>query len=227
MCGRYTHLFSWEELHQLLDLVVPPMEAKKSYNVAPTQCPPILRRQADNSLKVDFVRWGLIPSWTKDLKSSVPLINAKAETVDSKPSFRSAFQSRRCLVPISGYYEWVEDKATKKKQAYYISPINKAPLFLAGLWESWKTENSQPLESFTIITTAANDFLSELHDRMPVVLQFEDFDRWLADSSTSTELKKLLVPASRTQLQFYAVSSLVNSPKNNSLDCILKVEEAV
>lgn len=224
MCGRYTHLFSWDELHHLLDLVVPAEKATKSYNVAPTQTPPIIRRQEDGSLKVDLVRWGLIPSWSKDMKSSAPLINARAETIDSKPSFRAAFKSRRCLVPVSGYYEWVVDPSSKKKKAYYILPNNDQPIFLAGLWESWNSESSTTLESFTIITTDANPYLIELHNRMPVVIEIKDCKDWLNPSSNSTELLGLLKPAGDKVLRFYEVSALVNSPRNNSIECITKAD---
>ena len=217
MCGRYTQLFSWEELYSLLELSVPPEEAKKSFNFAPTQTGPVILKEESN-LNIHFFRWGLIPKWMKEPKKSAPLINARAESINEKPSFKSAFGSRRCIVPASGYYEWIS-KDDKTKQAYYITPINSKPLLLAGIWENW-SDNQQSINSFSIITTAANNDLSEIHDRMPVILKPEEIKDWLNDAATTAKLLPFLKPFDEGEMQFHKVSSLVNTPKNNSADCI-------
>lgn len=227
MCGRYSYLITWEHTIWLPQDGIPRMEFEKRFNIAPTQKAPVIRLDSKNEKKACLLRWGLIPSWIKDIKSSPPLINARAETISSKPSFKTAFNFRRCLVPASGYYEWVKSKDTDKKQAYYISSNNDAPLFFAGLWESHSQEGKEAIETFTIITTTANQTLGELHDRMPVILKHENFDFWLSSNSKTDLLLELLKPAEENLLQFYKVSSLVNSPKNESPECILKVEDLI
>ena len=167
-----------------------------------------------------MTRWGLIPSWAKDLKIGYSTINARAETVDTKPSFRSAFKKRRCLVPADGFYEW--QKVDSSKQSYRITLKDEGIFAFAGLWELWKGE--EKIESFTIIVTDANDFLRPIHDRMPVILEPADYDFWLDGEVQSVEtLKGLLKPYSSEKMTTYPVSKRVNSPKNDDPACIVAV----
>jgi putative SOS response-associated peptidase YedK len=149
------------------------------------------------------------------------MINARGETVDSKPSFRQAFRSRRCLVPADGFYEW--QKVDGSKQPYLIEPAEEGVMAMAGLWEENQkvSEGDQPIRSFTIITTNANAFMSRLHDRMPVILQPKDFDRWLDPGYQDLPaLKALLAPAKDESLRMTPVSRHVNSPKNDDPRCV-------
>lgn len=210
VCGRYTHLYKWKQLHRLLTLTTTPIEFKDRYNVAPTQDAPVVRQIADDDRGaggghgVSMLRWGLVPSWAKDVKIGASLINARAETVATKPAFRSAFVRRRCIVPVSGFYEWQRAEAVEEsggglfgpvasapkragKQPYYITSSDGEPLLLAGLWESWREPGSSgpALESYTIITTTPNEMIAKLHDRMPVILDAADCARWLDCRNTN------------------------------------------
>ncbi len=224
MCGRYTQLYTWDELCRLMQLTCPALELGKRYNVAPSQKAPVIRRLIDeDGPRADLLHWGLIPSWAKDRKIGYSLINARAETISTKPAFRSAFKTKRCIVPISGFYEWKKEDGGKTKTPYYIHSPNDAPLMLAGLWESWSGPHAEPLLSFSIITTTSNDLLSPIHERMPVLLGTKEITTWLDPKSTPEELTPLLKPASASSLSPYQVSTLVNSPKNDDPRCIEKV----
>ena len=161
------------------------------------------------------LRWGLIPFWSKDAKIGYRTINARAETVADKPSFRAAFKARRCIVPASGFYEWTGAKG--QKQAYYIAGRDGTPLSFAGLWEGWKEpESGDRIETFTIIVTEANDFLQPWHHRMPVILESASFGAWL-DGSAGTEL---LRPAANDRLQGHMVGPNVGNVKNDYAELI-------
>lgn len=215
MCGRFTNLLSWDELVALARLIVPsyaPEGWKPTYNAAPTQSLPVVRLNAERQRELALLRWGLVPSWSKDAKAGASMINARAETVAERPAFRAAFKARRCLIPADGFYEWrkVEGGA---KQPYRITMANGSPFCFAGLWERW-TKGDQPLETFTIITTTANELVAPIHERMPVILDPGDYDAWL--ESADTMIPQLLMkpyPASR--MSAYPVSTRVNSPRNN------------
>ena len=147
------------------------------YNIAPTQQVPVIRLRADASRELSLLRWGLVPSWAQDPSIGQRMINARAETVASKPSYRAAFRRRRCLVPADGYYEW--QKAGRAKQPYYIR-LRDEPLFaMAGLWEQWHDTGGELWETFAIITTEANQATRAIHDRMPVILSQQDYAQWL------------------------------------------------
>jgi putative SOS response-associated peptidase YedK len=165
------------------------------------------------------MQWGLIPSWAKDPKIGNKLINARAETLAEKPSFRNAFKRRRCLVIADGFYEW--QKLEKRKQPYYIKMQNGKPFAFAGLWESWQASPKEAIVSCTIVTTAANSLMKPIHDRMPVILSLDECDRWL-DSSVSEPqvLQSLLKPYNSEAMQAIPVSSTVNSPANERAECI-------
>jgi putative SOS response-associated peptidase YedK len=166
-----------------------------------------------------MLRWGLIPSWAKDPKIGNQCINAKAETVAEKPSFRSAFKKRRCLVIATGFYEWqVQGRA---KQPIWIGLRSKRPFAFAGLWEQWKPPEGEPLETCTIITTEPNDLMAPIHNRMPVILSPASYDQWLDLSFQQIEpLKALLRPYPSEELTAYPVSTLVNNPRHDASQCL-------
>ena len=153
------------------------------------------------------------------------MINARAETVATKPSFRSAFQSRRCLIPADGFYEWKQTEK-KTKQPYFIGLKNEEPFAFAGLWEHWESRDGSAIDSCTIITTEANDLLRNVHDRMPVILHEPDYDRWLDPKLPNRDtLQFLLVPYPAAEMSFFPVSTLVNNARNETPDCVKPVKE--
>ena len=166
------------------------------------------------------MRWGLVPSWAKDLSIGSRMINARAETVAEKPAFRQAFRERRCLIMADGFYEW--RTTGRSKQPYHITHRDKAPFGFAGLWDRWQPPGGgQPIESCTIITTAANELVAEYHDRMPVILDLADYDLWLDPTVHEPQrLLPLLKPYPASKMVAYPVSSIVNSPTNESPDCV-------
>uniref|UniRef100_B8HTB0 Abasic site processing protein n=1 Tax=Cyanothece sp. (strain PCC 7425 / ATCC 29141) TaxID=395961 RepID=B8HTB0_CYAP4 len=232
MCGRFCLAVSPEELAEVFGLS-PVSDFPPRYNIAPTQPVAVIRQiraqagslpegKADRQL--DLMHWGLIPSWAKDPSLGNRLINARAETLSEKPSFRTAFQRRRCLIPASGFYEW--QKTPAGKQPYYLHPITpqdslkpRSLFAFAGLWETW-----QDILSCTIITTVANDRVRPIHDRMPVILKPEDYDRWLDPTEQDTSaLQDLLTPLPEELIQAYPVSKRVNQATVDQPDCIQPV----
>jgi putative SOS response-associated peptidase YedK len=218
MCGRYTLQASPEEIAAQFAVEDTPL-FKPRYNIAPTQIVPVVRLRPE-STKRELVqlRWGLIPSWAKDLRIGNQMINAKAETVATKPSFRSAFRKRRCLIPASGFYEWQQQG--RQKQPMYIRLRDRRPFAFAGLWERWEPQDGEPVESYTIITTEPNEFMRPIHNRMPVILASQDYDRWLNPTAMTDGLQALLKPFTVDDLEAYVVRKLVNSPRNDIPQCI-------
>ncbi len=218
MCGRYTLR---TRLNQLLQIygAQSDVDLEPRYNIAPTQDVAAVRANSDaNARELVRLHWGLIPSWADDPKIGNRMINARGETVAEKPSFRTAFKRRRCLVLADGFYEW--RKEGKAKQPYYIRMKDQAPIAFAGLWEHWK-KNGLDIESCTIITTSANQLMSQLHDRMPVILSGKDIDTWLDPTINDAEtLQPMLDPYPSEEMEAYPVSTLVNSPKNESSECV-------
>jgi len=223
MCGRFTLTASPTEIATLFDLPEAPMLAPR-YNVAPTQPVGLVRMDPKTEEREwALTLWGLIPSWSKDPSMGARMINARSETVTEKPAFRAAFKRRRCLVPISGFYEW--QKVGKGKQPYYITARDEEPLAIAGLWEYWEGGDGSAIESCTLLTTSANDKLSTLHDRMPVFIAPEDFAQWLGSGRDSTpqeldQLQHLLRPYPDEALVTYPVSTFVNSVGNEGPGCV-------
>lgn len=231
MCGRFTNMFKWRELQVLMDLLDwTGVEIPPRYNLAPTQQAPVVRATADGARHGAMLRWGLVPAWADDLSIGSRMINARAETLAEKPAFRQAFAKRRCLVPVSGFYEWKAPAPGQKagpKQPYLIVRKDRQPFVLAGLWESCpKVENpagagAGPLETFTLITTTPNSLLAQLHDRMPVILAREQFGAWLDPANHDTAgLAKMLVPAGVEAFEMYPVSRLVSNPRLEGPDLI-------
>lgn len=184
----------------------------------------VLHNPESNKREFQRLRWGLIPSWAKDPAIASKLINARAETLAEKPSFRSAFKQRRCLVVADGFFEW--QKQQGKKQPFYFRLQHSQPFGFAGLWEKWRTPAGEEITSCTIVTTAANELLQPIHDRMPVILAPQDYDLWLDPQEQKPQaLQHLLSPYPASQMTAYPVSTLVNSPKHNNPECIIPIPE--
>lgn len=193
------------------------VEISTRYNIAPTQEVPIIVNDGRN--KVFMMRFGLIPSWSKEKKTRYSLINARAETVTKKPMFRRLLAKHRCLVPTTGFYEW--KKVSSRKTPHFIRVKYENYFALAGLWDHWKDPKGEEIKSFTIITTKANDVLSEIHPRMPVILRKEDEGLWLSDQVlTDKELERLSQPFPSGLMISYPVSSSVNSVKNDTEELV-------
>ncbi|HYE03241.1 MAG TPA: SOS response-associated peptidase [Phycisphaerales bacterium] len=216
MCGRYTRSYTWKEVHDFLDLQFPEQaEIAPSYNVAPTQASPIVRRDAEGRRGLAMARWGLVPGWAKDEKIGSQLINARCETLSTTPAYRTAFARDRCVVPVSGFYEWQASgggRGRGGKQPWYVRRADGAIMCLAGLCARCG-RGAGPVETFSIATTAANEFMAPLHDRMPVVLEPEDVAAWLDPAASPEALAALLRPAAAGVLTGWEVSRRVNSPR--------------
>ena len=219
-----------------MDNAPPPSEAMSfltpRYNIAPTQsvaC--VVRLTTGGPRQLDLFRWGLVPSWADNLAIGSRMINARSETVAEKPSFRKAFASRRCLVISDGYYEWKADG--KAKQPYLIEHADGDVFAMAGLWEenrkavkNVETNEAESIKTCTVLTTAGNEFTSDIHDRMPVILSDNQFDRWLDPSNHDTEsLQSLLVPAPNELLRRTPVSKHVANVRNVDAECAEPIGE--
>ena len=226
MCGRFTITCELDEIAAEFG-IRPSNDWSLRYNVAPTQrCPVVRVREGQQSL--DPLRWGLIPSWSKDAGSGAPLINARAESVSSRPAFRAAFKARRCIVPATGFYEWMKpERKGGKKQPYWVHLPSGRCIGLAGLWECFTPADAPPIESFTIVTTAANETVAPLHDRMPAILAQEHYDTWLnPNEKDAGRLQSLVRPWSGETLALTPVSARVNSPRNDDASLIEQVASA-
>jgi putative SOS response-associated peptidase YedK len=208
MCGRYS-LLCIDDLGNRFRVFDPMMGARSRFNVAPTSEMPVIVRSDGNH--VSMMRWGLIPSWTKDIRVVKPLINARGETLREKPLFRNLLENHRCLVPASGFFEW--KKEGKQKVPYYIR-LPDEPLFaFAGLYDEWHNPAGVMVSTYTIVTCDANVLVAPLHDRMPVILRREDEERWLDPCPIPPDdLKRILVPYPAGCMEAYPVSDRVNSP---------------
>lgn len=215
MCGRFTQQMSWAELHELYSVYTVPQETSLSarFNGAPTQDFATCRLNESGNREISILRWGLVPFWAKDLSIGSRLINARAETVHSKPSFRAAFRQRRCLVPANGWFEW--SSVAGRKQPYFIASESADPLSIAALWESWD-KDGESLETFTLITTQATSELSRIHHRQPAIVDSNDWDLWLDPSSSAISLLDLVQTPYRGPYLYHAVSTRVNNVRNNT-----------
>ncbi|MBD2257094.1 SOS response-associated peptidase [Pseudanabaena sp. FACHB-2040] len=226
MCGRFTQSQSGESVAQAFQLkAVPNLQPR--YNIAPTQpVSAILATPDSPEPRYQLLRWGLIPSWAKDSSIGSRLINARSETVAEKPSFRAAFKRRRCLIVADGFYEWKSDPNSKAKQPYYFRLKEHAPFAFAGLWEQWTDPQSgSELDTCTILTTAANAVLEPVHDRMPVILEPDQYAAWLdPDFYDPKDLQTMLDPYRAEGMESYPVSKAVNSPRNDAAECLEPVE---
>ena len=223
MCGGYTLTVDASVLGRLFELETL-TELIPRYNIRPTQLVPIVRANADGAREWASVRWGLIPSWAKDAKIGSRMINARAETAADKPSFRSAFKHRRCLLPADGFFEWV--KTPDGKQPHHIRFTDRRAFAFAGLWERWTPSEGDSIESCTILTTRPNEFIARLHDRMPVILSPERFNDWIGHGALCPDAAEaMLLPHPADGLEAVPVSTFVNAPKNDDPRCIDPVGE--
>ncbi|MBQ17524.1 MAG: hypothetical protein CMJ65_10405 [Planctomycetaceae bacterium] len=227
MCGRFNLRASASELAMFFDIVFdPPLLSQLAprYNIAPTQPVLIVRVESDQA-RPALVRWGLVPGWARDPETGNRMINARGETVAEKPSFRAAFQRRRCLVPASGFYEWQKTNRSQK-QPWHVHRPDDAPFAFAGIWEPWEAADGSAMETCAIITTRANTKMAPIHDRMPVILASEDFGSWLDPGNNQTAaLESLLVPCPDGTLVTDRIDTHVNRPSNEGPDCLRAAPE--
>lgn len=217
MCGRFAFFgngsFGYESLH------LPEPPPIENYNIAPSQDILAIRTDVETRrAEYAMLHWGLVPFWSKESKGKFSLINARAEGIEKKPSFRGPFKHRRCIIPASGFFEW--QQRGEHKQPYFVRPSDSGYFALAGLWDHWQGEGGKEINSCAIITTEANLLMREIHDRMPVILKVENITAWLDLETGQGELLNMLEPYPSALMKFYPVSNKVNSPKNNGPDCI-------
>lgn len=223
MCGRFTLRSSGKTVAEVFGLVESP-HIQPHFNIAPSQSVAAVRQQSESlNRELVLLHWGLIPFWADDPSIGNRMANARSETAATKPSFRRAFRSHRCLVVADGFYEW--QKTDGKKQPYYIRLKNDRPFGIAGLWERWDKQG-EPIESCTILTTDANELMMPIHERMPVIIPPDQFDLWL-DTGVNDEKKSsgLLRPFDSKTMTAYPISTQVNNPKNDVVACIEPLQE--
>lgn len=217
MCGRFAVKTPKDEIKNYFGIDVVTSEIIESYNIAPTNDVYAII-QTNEYLKLGQLQWGLIPRWSKNNSYQSKLINARSETILTKPSFKESFQTRRCLIIADGYYEWKQN--SKEKHPYYIYHKSNRVFTFAGLWDIWLDSENQKISTCTIITGATNKKLSHIHERMPIVIELENHRKWLDKNTTEKTLVDLINSASEEAFHFYRVSQFVNSVKNNSLLCM-------
>src|SRR5512140_616907 len=222
MCGRFT-LFEADKILSKEFGVSGFPSLSPRYNIAPSQPIAAVRATTASSREIAFLRWGLIPSWSKDPAIGNRLINARAETAAEKPSFRNAFRRHRCLIPANGFYEW--QRQERGKQPYFIRMRDGRVFAFAGLWDRWESPNEGVIETCTILTAAANAVLSPIHDRMPVILPQTDYAQWLDPAPKNMDtLSPLLVPFPPEDMLAIPVSPRVNAPSNDDEKCIAPLQ---
>lgn len=224
MCGRFVTIIPPGELAKIFALIeVPQLEPR--YNVSPTQNVGVIRSVADaqhNRYRYDPLKWGLVPSWSKDATMGSHMINARSETVAEKPAFRHAIKYNRCIVPVSGFYEWSHGEGMK--QPHFIHLVDHSVMSLAGIWEHWIAPDKSELETFSILTTEPNKLIEPLHNRMPVILQPEDYDLWLNKNIHDPhQLECIYQPYPAEKMALHKVPDLVNNPIFDSPACIFQV----
>ncbi len=221
MCGRYTLSVPEGALLEAFDVPALTFEYRPRYNIAPGQPCPVVAEDREGR-RIGLLDWGLIPAWKDEPKGS--LINARAESVTTKPSFREAFRRRRCLLPADGFFEW---KTTgRQKTPYWLHPAEGRLVRFAGLWETWKGAEGRTRHGFAILTTEANEDVSAVHHRMPVVIAPEDADAWLGRASASTLVERLLRPAPRGTFLARRVDARVNRPSEDDPGLLDPVSDA-
>lgn len=218
MCGRFTLTTNGQAIAKAFQLSEV-SDLSPRYNIAPSQLVATIVQNSQGQKSFQSMKWGLIPSWAKDPKIGHRLINARAETLQEKPSFRSAFQRRRCLILADGFYEWL--KLESSKQPYYIHLQDRQLFAFAGLWEEWQSQQQEVIVSCCIITTEANELIKPLHHRMPVILSSDTYSQWLDPTINVTDqLQGFLTPYNSAQMKTYPVSQNVNRPTYDQPDCL-------
>lgn len=218
MCGRYSLTSPPEVIKERFKLLWSP-EISAHYNIAPSQMIPVVRNSV-RGREIAILKWGLIPSWAKDAAIASKLINARAETLAEKPSFRNAYKKRRCLIPANSFFEW--KTLGKGKQPYCIGLLDQELFGMAGLWEHWVNPVGEAVQTCTIITTAANELVGQLHERMPLIIQPGDYEAWLDVANPKTD--DLLKPFPSEQMRYYPVSVRVNNVCNDDAECLTPIE---
>jgi len=223
MCGRFTLTVDPADLQDAFPQFTFPEKYASRYNISP--CQPILAiPNADNNAAGFFI-WGLIPSWAKDPTIGSKMINARAETLAEKPSFRSGFKYHRCLIMADGFYEWKQQPGTKAKTPYFIRLKSGKPFAFAGLWDTWQSPDGGSVKSATIITTGPNSLMAPIHNRMPVILPPSAYAQWLDPAARTPEtLQTLLASYPAEEMNAHPVSTLVNSPANDRVECIIPTD---
>ena len=220
MCGRFARFSKKPVIIEEFGIEEIGFDFEAGYNIAPGR--DIAAVTGGDKKRLVKLRWGLIPSWSKDPAAGYKMINARAETIAGKPSFRTAFRKRRCLIIADGFFEWKKDG--KLKVPYYITLKSARPFGFAGLYERWVSPEGEEINSCTIITTQANGMLKPIHDRMPVIVDRKDEDFWLNPEINETErLSHILKPFDSDAMTAFEVGMIVNSPANNSPECITPV----
>jgi len=223
MCGRFTLTLDPGELQELLDLGPFVHIVQPRYNIAPSQPVPIVKDPETRA--VELYKWGLVPSWADDPKIGYRMINARSETAHEKPSFRAAFQRRRCLILADGFFEWHSGKKNAPKTPYLFKLKNNHPFTFAGLYEHWQSPDGGELHTTTILTCPPNELVSQYHNRMPVLLCEEDRWAWLKPQTDQNTLRDLLGPYPAEEMVCFAVSRAVNSPENDRPEILQPVSE--
>ena len=222
MCGRYTIIAKAKEIEKRFHVEVPESYSAR-YNAAPTQILPVITNE--NPEGVSFFQWGLVPKWAKDKSIGSKLINARSETITEKPSFKNPFKQRRCLVIADGYYEW--RRSSKKSKIPYRILLKSRELFaFAGLWEEYEDGDLHLVHSFTIITTQAIPAISMIHERMPVILEPKSEQLWLSSSTTTEDRLSVLKAYDGQKIEYYTISSMVNSVTNDTHQLIIPTPPA-
>lgn len=221
MCGRFVCDMSPGIISDLF-AVFAPSDIPRSFNIMPSSRILAVRYQ-ETGKELTLLRWGLIPSWVKDSAAVKAIINARSETAQEKPFFRQALRKRRCIIPANGFFEW--QRTENSKQPYYIRMKSDEIMALAGIWEYWTSPDGERLETCAILTVSSNSLVRTIHDRMPVILRPEDYPFWLdRDIDDPAVVKPLCVACPSELLEMYPVSSLVNNPRNNSSECIARLD---
>ena len=216
MCGRYGFIPE-KDFYDRFEIENREVEMTPEYNVAPGMIMPVVTMKSPK--KIEKMKWGLIPFWARDPRISYSTINARSEEIEVKPAFRKAFRQQRCLVPASGFFEWrkVSDRGKALKIPYWIRLVERRIFGFAGIFDIWKDAQGFEIRTFSIVTTKANKTMTEIHDRMPVILKTEDEEDWLNNKFFEIRrLKKIMEPNEKDVMEAYRVADLVNNPTNNS-----------
>ncbi len=221
MCGRFSFAPELKIVNEHYNITVNDGDINPNYNCTPGQLLPVISNNNPGTISKYF--WGLIPFWAKDKNIGYKMINSRGETITEKMSFKNAFKKRRCLVPADAFYEWQKKSGSKEKIPYRVFLPNQPVFSMAGIWEQWKNPEGEYIRSFSIVTTSPNELMAEIHNRMPVILTKESEKQWL-ESDDEEGLLKLIKPYEANKMEAHRVSTLVNSPRNNSKEIIKPVK---
>lgn len=222
MCGRYAFTSPASAMRDVFDLSDPLPNLRPQYNIAPSQAVPIILQTAGGRI-LARVRWGLVPSWMRTFPKDRPQINARSETISEKPMFRSAYQSRRCLVPTNGFYEWRRGKI-KDNHPFLIHAPDMAVFAMAGIWETWVAPDGTKIHSMAIVTKEAEASIDAIHHRMPVVLRPENYRFWLAEEG-ATNLDSVMAEVDQVELHYHPISTDINKASNDGGELLTPVED--